>query len=131
MRGQGLRREILSGRLFSSDSAVFQANSGLRTLQVQSFSAAAQGETDPVVIAGDTNLPGLSYVFHRYLSGYQDGFTKAGWGFGYTFPADRHPWMRIDRILSSDALRFVGFEVGKSRASDHHCVVADLQVRRP
>jgi len=130
LRGHGLRRELLSGRLLSpASSAVFQGNSGLRTLQVQSFSAAADGETDPVVIAGDTNLPGLSFVLHRYLSRYQDGFTKAGWGLGYTFPTDRYPWMRIDRILASDELRFVRFEVGRSLASDHHCVVADLQRR--
>jgi len=130
LRGRGLRREVLSGRLFSSaNSAVFQANSGLRTLQVEAFSAAADGETEPVVIAGDTNLPGLSFVLHRYLSRYQDGFTKAGWGLGYTFPTDRHPWMRIDRIFASEDLRFVRFEVGQSHASDHRCVVADLQRR--
>jgi endonuclease/exonuclease/phosphatase (EEP) superfamily protein YafD len=130
LRGHGLRREILSGRLFSSaSSAVFQDNSGLRTMQVQAFAGSAQGETDPVVLAGDTNLPGLSFVFHQYLSGYQDGFAQVGWGFGYTFPSDRQPWMRIDRILASPELRFVRFEVGNSRASDHRCVVADLQRR--
>jgi endonuclease/exonuclease/phosphatase (EEP) superfamily protein YafD len=81
-----------------------------------------------VVIAGDTNLPGLSHVLHRYLSRYQDGFAKAGWGFGYTFPTrPRGPWMRIDRIVASDELRFVRFRVGRSLASDHECVVADLQ----
>jgi endonuclease/exonuclease/phosphatase family metal-dependent hydrolase len=37
--------------------------------------------------------------------------------------------MRIDRILSSEQLRFVRFEVGASQASDHLCVVADLQRR--
>jgi endonuclease/exonuclease/phosphatase (EEP) superfamily protein YafD len=130
MRGHGFRREILSGRLFSSaTSAVFQANSGLRARQVEAFSDAAGRETSPVVIAGDTNLPGLSFLLNQYLSEYQDGFSKAGWGFGYTFPSDRGPWMRIDRIFASEGLRFVRFEVGRSRASDHHCVVADLQRR--
>ena len=88
-------------------------------------------EKGPVIIAGDTNLPGLSFVFHRSLSGFQDGFTRAGWGFGYTFPTNHVPWMRIDRVLASDELRFVRFEVGKSLVSDHHCVVADLQRRSP
>jgi endonuclease/exonuclease/phosphatase (EEP) superfamily protein YafD len=130
LRGRGFRREILSGRLFSSaSSAVFQANNGLRALQVQAFSAAARAESGPVVIVGDTNLPGLSFLLNRYLSEYQDGFSKAGWGFGYTFPTTRGAWMRIDRIFASEELRFVGFDVGKSRASDHGCVVADLQRR--
>ena len=130
LRGQGLRHELLSGRFFSGDSApLIGANAGLRAVQVATFSSQAQRESDPVVIAGDTNLPGLSKVFADNLSGYQDGFRKAGWGFGYTFPNDRRPppWMRIDRILATDQLRFVRFDVGDSRASDHRCVVADVQ----
>jgi hypothetical protein len=131
LRGQGLRGEITSGRLFSSaNGKIVDDNSGLRALQVESLAEAAARETDSVVIAGDTNLPGLSRIFARNLSGYADGFTKAGWGFGYTFP--RHkltPWLRLDRILATDSLRFVGFEVGTSASSDHFCVVADLQRR--
>jgi endonuclease/exonuclease/phosphatase (EEP) superfamily protein YafD len=129
LRGQGLRREILSGRLFSGAAAaqIVTDNAGLRALQVEAFSKVAAKETDPVVIAGDTNLPGLSELLGRYLSGYEDGFQKAGWGFGYTFPNDKLPWMRIDRILATSQLRFVGFEVGKSRASEHRCIVAEIQ----
>ena len=60
---------------------------------------------------------------------FHDAFTKARWGFGYTYPVGgRHPaWMRIDRIMASDELRFIHFEVGCGPASDHACVVADLQ----
>jgi vancomycin resistance protein VanJ len=129
LRGNGLKREILSGQGFPEDSEDAVAdNSGLRAMQIADVADAAQKETHPVVIAGDTNLPSLSWVLHRYLSRYQDGFSKAGWGLGYTFPVGKRPaWMRIDRILASDELRFVGFQVGRSRASDHRCVVADLQ----
>ena len=128
----GLRREILSGRILSSShSDPIEKNAGLRALQVQAFADAARREKGPVIIGGDTNLPGLSYVFHSRLSGFADGFTRAGWGFGYTFPTNHMPWMRIDRILASDELRFVRFEVGTSLVSDHHCVVADLQRRSP
>jgi endonuclease/exonuclease/phosphatase (EEP) superfamily protein YafD len=132
LRGdRGLKRQILSGRFFSdASSRTFQANGRLRMLQAKAFSESATRETDPAIVAGDTNLPGLSWVLHRYLSEYQDGFARAGWGFGYTFPtAPRHPWMRIDRILASHELKFVRFEVGTSLASDHHCVVADIQRR--
>ena len=133
MRGHGLRREILSGRLFTGASApAMLENDRVRAAQVEAFSQRAERESFPVIIGGDTNLPDLSYVLHRHLSRFQDGFVKAGSGFGYTFPstARRSPWMRIDRILASDQLRFVRFEVGTSQASDHLCVVADLQ-RRP
>jgi endonuclease/exonuclease/phosphatase family metal-dependent hydrolase len=125
----GGRRGLLTGRSFNSDNArAFYENSALREAQASAFGSLAAKEVDPVIIAGDTNLPDLSWVLSHYLSGFQDGFLQAGWGFGYTFPTDKHgPWMRIDRILSNRALRFIHFEVGTSNASDHRCVVADVQ----
>jgi endonuclease/exonuclease/phosphatase (EEP) superfamily protein YafD len=135
LRGQsGLTREIASGRVFHSAAAPkIEKNANRRASQVEAFSAAAAKETGSVLVAGDTNLPGLSPVLHRFLSTYDDGFERAGWGFGYTFPTDKwRPWMRIDRIMTNDPLRFVRFEVGESRAaSDHRCVVADLQSTAP
>jgi endonuclease/exonuclease/phosphatase (EEP) superfamily protein YafD len=131
LRGTRPKREILlGGGLPEEGEDAVAGNAGLRAAQVADVARAAKLEeaTHPVVIAGDTNLPGLSWVLHRFLDGFQDGFSKAGWGFGYTFPVGKHrPWMRIDRIFASDALRFVRFEVGSSHASDHLSVVADLQ----
>jgi endonuclease/exonuclease/phosphatase (EEP) superfamily protein YafD len=130
LRGrEGLSREITSGRLLRGAGApLVESNSHLRFAQVQTFSEAAAQEGGPVVLAGDSNLPDLSPILRRYLSGYEDGFLRAGWGLGYTFPTDKlGPWMRIDRILANGHLRFVRFDVGKTQASDHRCVVADLQ----
>jgi len=126
------RRGILSGHAFTdANAATFYYNSGLREAQVKAFAEAAARETDPVFIAGDTNLPELSLVYRKYLSGFDDAFIQAGWGFGYTFPSDKRvpAWMRIDRVMASHALRFTHFEVGESHASDHHCIVADLAKR--
>jgi vancomycin resistance protein VanJ len=131
LRGQGLKREILSGRILSGHTkGQFVSDSTLRALQVRSFAAMADRETDPVLIAGDTNLPGLSPLWRRHLSRYEDGFASAGWGFGYTFPS-RLAWLRIDRIMASRALKFVDFRVGRGTLSDHRYVVADLQRRDP
>jgi vancomycin resistance protein VanJ len=132
IRGHGLRREILSGRLLAGANApILRANNVLRDLQLRAITARAEDEPYPVVIAGDTNLPGSSAIFRRYLSGYRDGFVDAGWGLGYTFPTNRRPWMRLDRILASEAFRFVHFEVVASTISDHDAVVSDLQAARP
>lgn len=132
IRGRGLRREILSGRLLGGANApVLRANNLLRGLQVEAIAALAAREPYPVIIAGDTNLPGLSAILRRNLGNYRDGFVDASSGFGYTFPTNRTPWMRIDRILASDAFRFVHFEVGDSKVSDHRCVMADLELRAP
>jgi endonuclease/exonuclease/phosphatase (EEP) superfamily protein YafD len=123
----GLKRELSSG-----DASPLEVNAALRATQVRALAEAAASETDPVILAGDTNLPGLSPVLNRFLSSYEDGFSVAGWGFGYTFPTNElRPWMRIDRILAKGGpLRFVHFEVGHAfSASDHLCVVADVQRR--
>jgi vancomycin resistance protein VanJ len=108
---------------------LLKAETAWREDHVRHLAERARTERLPVVIAGDTNLPDLSPLLRRQLSGYRDGFREAGWGFGYTFPTQPFRWMRIDRILASDSLRFVGFQQGSSSASDHLCVVADLQRR--
>jgi vancomycin resistance protein VanJ len=127
LRGDGLRREILSGRLFSAArSGPMREDTGLRVLQVHTFSSLAKNETLPVLVAGDTNLPSLSPAFSEHLSWLTDGFGSAGSGFGYTFPSQR-PWMRIDRILTSSTLTFSSFKVSCREASDHLCVVADIE----
>jgi endonuclease/exonuclease/phosphatase (EEP) superfamily protein YafD len=136
VRGNSLRREILSGHIFSgAASPTIQANVDLRLAQAQAIAEDVAQQQGPVVIAGDTNLPGLSAIFHRHLSRFHDGFSEAGWGLGYTYPnygATRRwpwPWMRIDRVLTNDALRFASFQVCRTTASDHLCVVADIQRR--
>jgi endonuclease/exonuclease/phosphatase family metal-dependent hydrolase len=129
----GLPRELRAGH-FPGDlgAPVLPENFGLRELQVRTISEEASRESVPVVIAGDTNLPGGSVVFDRYLSRYVDGFNAVGRGFGYTFPNGAHPsWMRIDRILTASPLRFTSFFVGDSPASDHRCVVADFERNAP
>jgi endonuclease/exonuclease/phosphatase family metal-dependent hydrolase len=70
-------------------------------------------------------LPTQSWLFHSTFSRLHDGFSEAGHGFGYTFPA-KHPWMRIDRIMSDDHFRFLSFVVGEKIQSDHMYVIAEL-----
>ena len=108
--------------------AEVEDNSGLRALQVEALAKLARSQPDPVVIAGDLNLPPLSAAFHRHLSEYQDGFREAGWGFGHTFNSKYMP-LRLDRILAGPEFRIIAFEVGCDDLSDHLCVVADIQRR--
>jgi endonuclease/exonuclease/phosphatase family metal-dependent hydrolase len=101
-------------------------NTEVRRRQVASLVDAAARAKNKVLIAGDTNLPGLSWMAGHYFDHYRDGFTDAGRGFGYTFPAHKIPWMRIDRILSGEGLRFASFRVGGRAGSDHCPVIAEL-----
>lgn len=129
LRGErGFRRELTSGRFFRGEAApAINYDNQLRVLQVKVGTELIERDPYPKVIAGDTNLPGLSPAFADYLSKYQDGFDELGFGFGYTYPR-KLPWMRIDRILASDELRFTSFEIGCSGVSDHLCVVAELEL---
>jgi hypothetical protein len=101
VRGNGLREEIVSGRLLAGKaSGAVDWNAFRRTRQVAGVAERANACTNAVIIAGDTNLPGLSWILGEHLGRYRDAFSLAGAGFGYTFPAHR-PWMRIDRILAT------------------------------
>ena len=124
LRGNGLREEIRTGRLFSgTKSGLIEFNAYRRMRQIGAAASAARASPYPVIIAGDTNLPGLSRFLAEQLNGFQDAFDAVGRGFGYTFP-DRHPWMRIDRILINRQLQALDFRVGNTNASDHLCVFA-------
>ena len=130
VRGNGLRDEIISGRLFEGRaSGPAEWNAFRRRRQVEGIAARANASTNTVIIAGDTNLPGLSWILGENLGGYRDAFAQAGVGFGYTFPSGR-PWMRIDRILTSERLRALEFRVGDATPSDHRSVFAVLAPSR-
>lgn len=125
LRGEGLTHELQRGRLFAPRGpGLIRHNADLRELQIEAIAAAAPRDR-PVLIAGDTNLPGLSRFLRVHLGRFQDGFAAAGGGFGYTFPT-RHPWLRIDRILASPDLHFTSFVTGTARGSDHLAVFAVL-----
>lgn len=126
--GRGALHMLRTGQFLQGDpegDVIY--NAGLRALQIQTVADLAKRAQEPVIIAGDTNLPGLSRTL-RKLSDFQDGFEEASWGLGYTYPAKRR-WLRLDRILASEALQFTSFSTGCEGVSDHLCVVADLQRR--
>jgi endonuclease/exonuclease/phosphatase (EEP) superfamily protein YafD len=128
VRGEGLVEGLRTGAVLDADGRVVDGNTALRRAQIEAIAAVAAASRHPVVIAGDTNLPGPSRMLAERLGRWQDGFAAVGRGFGYTFPvARRFPWMRIDRILAGPELRFLEFGVGESRASDHRCVWADVE----
>jgi vancomycin resistance protein VanJ len=98
-----------------------------REAQVGAAMRAARSAGAPFVIAGDTNLPGLSRIARRHFGELNDAFDDAGTGFGYTFPA-KYPWMRLDRVLSGRGIRFVEAHVAPRGASDHRCLLVQLEI---
>jgi endonuclease/exonuclease/phosphatase family metal-dependent hydrolase len=126
---RGSKRHLLS-RMPGNPRAEIVVNSEVRANQTRDLGEAVARAEHAAIVAGDLNLPEQSAVFDRYLGELHDGFAEVGVGLGYTYPANiAVPWMRIDRILCSDALAFVNFAVGGGSGSDHHAIRADIARR--
>ena len=97
--------------------------------QIEAAVLAAKADGAPYVVVGDTNLPPWSSVGRRHFEGLTDAFDEVGFGFGYTFPAKK-PWMRIDRALGSEGIRFLDVRVGPLGASDHRPLFVDFEIVR-
>ncbi len=93
--------------------------------QIGAAVTAARSDVPPFLLVGDTNLPSLSAIARRHFASLTDAFSEVGLGFGYSFPA-KHPWMRIDRALGSDGIRFVDVRVAPQGASDHRALLVDF-----
>jgi endonuclease/exonuclease/phosphatase family metal-dependent hydrolase len=127
IRHIGVRKWVSNGEplRIRGIPSVARKNFDLRQQQLTAAAELAATDTLPVVIAGDTNLPGSSATLHRLFGIYREGFNEADWGFGYTFPS-RFRWMRLDRMFASQSLRFSDFRVGCGTASDHCWVLGDI-----
>jgi vancomycin resistance protein VanJ len=128
---QGTLR-IVNVHPYSPRHALFGENAtgdniAQRDAQIGAAVAAARADVPPFLIAGDTNLPMLSALGRRHFAGLTDAFADVGFGFGYTFPTKK-PWMRIDRVLASDGIRFDDMIVGPHGASDHRPIFVALEL---
>jgi endonuclease/exonuclease/phosphatase family metal-dependent hydrolase len=86
-----------------------------RRAQIGALAALTKRVDRPVVVMGDLNEPpaGLGPLLDAGLTG--PPRTLLG------------PGRRIDHILAGPGLRITGFEVLRTRASDHPALVADLE----
>jgi endonuclease/exonuclease/phosphatase (EEP) superfamily protein YafD len=121
------KRHLLTDGPSDEAAETVQENSDVRDEELATLVRVTAASKNPVLIAGDTNVPDHSVLYRKHLARFQDGFAAVGTGFGYTFPANRlRPWMRIDRILAGPQFRFTSFHVGGRSGSDHCAVWADV-----
>jgi endonuclease/exonuclease/phosphatase (EEP) superfamily protein YafD len=90
----------------------------------------------PLVVLGDLNTSERQPNYHRLRAYLEDAYAAAGWGMGYTFPANSHlhgwsipPLVRIDHILINRAWQARTAWSSQLPTSDHGYVVADLVLR--
>lgn len=97
--------------------------------------AAADG---PLIVGGDFNTTDQSEMYSRVGQYLHNAHWEAGWGFGFSFPADRPrfrdvpiitPVIRIDHIFYSDHFSArAARTLDESGGSDHLPVTAELKV---
>ena len=108
-----------------------------RNAQMRRFLAILDQETAPYIVAGDFNMSDASLIYDEFAGRMQDGWRGAGNGAGRTWPVAEaiglprviQPFLRIDYIWHSAALRATAAEVGEAIGSDHLPLSLSLEWR--
>ncbi|MBR1850613.1 MAG: endonuclease/exonuclease/phosphatase family protein [Bacteroidales bacterium] len=82
----------------------------------------------PLIMVGDMNDIPSSYLYHQVSDQLRDSFTQCGSWFGTTYCGKDLPAFRIDYVFHSSQLRCIAHRRLRSSVSDHHAVIAALQI---
>jgi vancomycin resistance protein VanJ len=137
--GKGLLPIIFGGGAGSYGSQVRIQNRDFFAGQIEMINRLidqAEGETYPIVLAGDFNVPARGHIYGILNDAFRDSFVDGGRGFGFTFPGDSrkplaffHSWLRIDHAFASEELSTNYAEVEKGRPSQHRALAVSWQFR--
>lgn len=127
---QGLE-EVLNRRTFIDPSKRTSVTNEIeyRRLECEDLVGWIAESSDPVIIAGDFNMPADSSIYRQFWSKYANAFSVAGRGFGYTKSTAILGWRygsRIDHILTGPDWRPCACWLGPDLGSDHLPLIADL-----
>jgi endonuclease/exonuclease/phosphatase family metal-dependent hydrolase len=84
----------------------------------------------PVIICGDFNDVPNSYTYFHIKGNRQDAFISGSFGIGRTY-IHISPTLRIDYIFPDKSFKVLQCSKIVSPFSDHHAVLADLQLQDP
>ncbi|MFQ4139435.1 endonuclease/exonuclease/phosphatase family protein [Nodosilinea sp. PGN35] len=102
-----------------------------RAAEVGQLKQAVQNRDRPVVLLCDCNMTDTSETHAQLKSVLTDSFQQVGWGLGHTLRLGNIPWpvQRLDYVWHTADLQAVSARVGDRAGSDHHPVVATLQMK--
>lgn len=103
--------------------AALEANAGARDRAGATARLMAQQGVDPLIVAGDFNVPVESSVYRHHWGDLTDAFDSAGIGFGYSKFTHWHG-VRIDHILFDANWQCSYCAVGPDLGLDHRPVLA-------
>ncbi|HYE19998.1 MAG TPA: endonuclease/exonuclease/phosphatase family protein [Tepidisphaeraceae bacterium] len=104
---------------------VIDANSARRARESQIVADHAATLTGPVIIAGDFNTPPDSTVYRAAWAAFDNAFTEAGSGLGYTYVI-RRVQLRIDHVLVAGGIITYRCRVERNVGSPHRPLFAEL-----
>ena len=81
----------------------------------------------PVLLAGDFNATVESSLYRDIFGGYQNAFSRTGWGWGYTMFTRWHG-IRIDHVLADGEWIIHRSWVGPDVGSAHRPLIADVSL---
>ena len=100
-----------------------------RAVQAQLVKAHMDQSPYPSILTGDFNDVPHSYTYRVIADGWQDAFLEKGFGIGATFMG-LSPTLRIDYILANKAWQIKTWDQVDENLSDHHMIMADLQLKK-
>ncbi|GAC1469433.1 MAG: endonuclease/exonuclease/phosphatase family protein [Isosphaeraceae bacterium] len=119
-------REGIEDFLTRFDTAGLRLQSDWWRLELSRvLGALLQGDHPPLLIGGDFNMPADDSTMAALRLSYRFAFEEAGWGYGYTRPAQAS-WVRIDHILASPEWHVSACWIGPDLGSDHLPILAEF-----
>jgi len=108
-------------------NAIWSFDDRIRRGQVDALLARLADERLPYIVGGDFNFSDQTVLYERMAARLVDSYREAGWGMGWTWPADAAEGLssnvpllvRVDYVWHSAGLRAVVARVAPSLASDH------------
>ncbi|MGE0267464.1 MAG: endonuclease/exonuclease/phosphatase family protein [Candidatus Omnitrophota bacterium] len=114
-----LNNKGIKGRWTTQDTTAKQYEQSKKALESIEF-------FENVIIAGDFNMTEINPIYQKYWSKFQNSFSKAGKGFGYSIYSKVHG-IRIDHILTDNDFRVISSEVGPFVGGDHRPVLSIVE----
>jgi endonuclease/exonuclease/phosphatase family metal-dependent hydrolase len=99
----------------------------IRAVQASIIQAQLDKSPYPAIITGDFNDVPSSYTYKLIKGEMQDAFLAKGFGIGATY-MNLSPTLRIDYIMADNKWQVKGWESLDENLSDHHMIMADLQL---
>lgn len=127
LKGEHPRYQFPGRWEFPLWNMIFAFDDHIRREQVDELLARLADESLPFVVGGDFNFSDQTVLYERLAAQLEDGFRAAGWGMGWTWPADEAEGIsgavpllaRVDYIWHSSHFRAVQAQVAPPLGSDH------------